>query len=173
MKRKAVFFDRDGVLNVDFGYVFQSENWQWVSGAINAIKWCNDNGYLVIVVTNQSGVARGYYSETDVIRLHEWVKEDLHKRHANIDAFYYCPHYPGAAVAEYAVECTCRKPQPGMLLAAIAKYDIDVAFSVLFGDKPSDIEAANAAGVQGVLVEKNSGWPDISDFSAWISAFSL
>ncbi len=159
---KAVFFDRDGVLNIDHGYVYKSEDWQWTPGAIQAIKWCNDNDFLVIVVTNQSGVARGYYSEADVVSLHTWVNEDLNRCEARIDAFYYCPHYPDGKVAEYAIECTCRKPQPGMLLAAIAKYDIDVEFSLMFGDKPSDIDAATAAGIRGVLVGKNAGFPDIS-----------
>ena len=164
LKRRAVFFDRDGVLNIDHGYVFRPEDWQWTPGAIDAIKWCNDNGYLVIVVTNQSGVARGYYSEADVVQLHEWVNEDLRRHQAKIEAFYYCPHYPNASVLEYALECNCRKPQPGMLLAAIAKFNIAVTFAVMFGDKPGDIEAASAAGIRGVLVEKNAGWSSLADF---------
>ncbi|MFA6075345.1 MAG: D-glycero-beta-D-manno-heptose 1,7-bisphosphate 7-phosphatase [Negativicutes bacterium] len=162
--KRAVFFDRDGVLNVDHGYVYKPDDWQWTPGAIEAIKWCNDNNFLVVVVTNQSGVARGYYTETDVVSLHDWVNEDLRKHNARIDAFYYCPHYPDAKNLEYAKECACRKPQPGMLLQAIARFDIDADSSIMFGDKPSDIEAATAAGIRGVLVEKNAGWLDVLAF---------
>ena len=163
-KRKAVFFDRDGVLNVDHGYVYKKGDWQWTLHAMECIKWCNDNDYLVIVVTNQSGVARGYYTEADVCALHEWVNEQLRANNARIDAFYYCPHYPDGDIAEYAIDCDCRKPRPGMLLRAIADFNIDASKSVMFGDKASDLEAAAAAGVDGILVARNAGWPEISRF---------
>ncbi|MBQ7477711.1 MAG: HAD-IIIA family hydrolase, partial [Selenomonadaceae bacterium] len=92
--KKAVFFDRDGTLNVDTDYLYKIEEFRWEEDAVEAIRYCNDKGWLVIVVTNQSGVARGYYTEADVERLHAWMNEDLQKHGAHIDAFYYCPHHP-------------------------------------------------------------------------------
>lgn len=166
MKHKAVFFDRDGVLNVDHGYVYKKEDWQWTPGAIDVIKWCNDNAYLVIVVTNQSGVARGYYTEAEVVDLHEWVNSELKKFGARIDAFYYCPHLSDGTIRQYATDCDCRKPKPGMLIRAMQDFNIDRDGSVLFGDKPGDIEAANNAGVRGLLIEKNRGWETLNNFLA-------
>ena len=150
MPNKAIFFDRDGTLNVDVDYLHEPEKFIWVEGAIDAIRWANEHGYLVIVVTNQSGVARGYYDETAVHRLHEWMNAELRKNGAHIDAFYYCPHHPEAAVPAYAEKCDCRKPAPGMILRAIAEHNIEPAASFLFGDAASDVVAAENAGVKGV-----------------------
>ena len=149
--KKAVFFDRDGTLNVDTAYLYRIEEFRWEEGAVEAIRYCNDKGWLVIVVTNQSGVARGYYTEADVERLHAWMNEDLEKHGAHIDAFYYCPHHPQGAVAQYAKECDCRKPAPGLVETACREYGIDEAKSVLIGDKERDVECAERAGVRGIL----------------------
>ena len=149
--KKAVFFDRDGTLNVDTAYLYRIEEFRWIEGAVEAIRYCNDRGWLVIVVTNQSGVARGYYTEADVERLHAWMNEDLQKHGAHIDAFYYCPHHPKGAVAQYAKECDCRKPAPGLVETACREYGIDKAKSVLIGDKERDVECAERAGVRGIL----------------------
>ena len=149
--KKAVFFDRDGTLNVDTAYLYRIEEFRWEEGAVEAIRYCNDRGWLVIVVTNQSGVARGYYTEADVERLHAWMNEDLEKHGAHIDAFYYCPHHPQGAVAQYAKECDCRKPAPGLVETACREYGIDEAKSVLIGDKERDVECAERAGVRGIL----------------------
>ena len=154
--KKAVFFDRDGTLNVDTDYLYKIEEFRWEEGAVEAIRHCNDKGWLVIVVTNQSGVARGYYTEADVERLHAWMNEDLQKHGAHIDAFYYCPHHPHGSVPEYTKDCTCRKPKPGLVLQAIEEHHIDPAASVLIGDGDRDVECAERAGVRGVKYEGGS-----------------
>ena len=151
MPNKAIFFDRDGTLNVDVHYLHDPEQFVWVDGAIDAIRWANTYGYLVIVVTNQSGIARGYYDEAAVQRLHDWMNAELAKHGAHIDAFYYCPHHTEGIVPTYTKACACRKPAPGMLLRAIAEYDIDPAVSLLIGDGEHDVAAAAKAGVKGVL----------------------
>lgn len=151
--RKAIFFDRDGTLNVDKNYLHKIEDFEWLGDAPLAIRWANDRGFLVIVITNQSGVARGYFAEDDVRRLHAWMNEDLARFGAHIDAFYYCPHLPDGSVAAYAKKCDCRKPKPGLIERACADFRIDRGASVLVGDKPRDVECAEAAGVRGVRFE--------------------
>ena len=150
MPNKAIFFDRDGTLNVDVHYLHDPADFVWIEGAIAAIRWANAHGYLVIVVTNQSGIARGYYDEATVHRLHDWMNAQLVVHGAHIDAFYYCPHHTEGSVPAYVKQCDCRKPAPGMILRAIVEHDIDPAASFLFGDAASDVTAAEAAGVRGV-----------------------
>lgn len=140
----AVFFDRDGVLNHDTGYLHRAEDWRWVDGATAAICRLNALGCRVVVVTNQSGVGRGFYEEDDVRVLHAWVAKEVEAMGGKIDAFYFCPHGPDAG-------CACRKPLPGMILDAIQELDIDPKRSFLIGDRESDIAAATAAGVRGFL----------------------
>lgn len=149
--KRAVFFDRDGTLNEDTGYLYRREDFRWIPGAVEAIRYCNEKGYLAIVVTNQSGVARGYYGEEDIRALHRWMNEDLGKQGAHIDGFYYCPHHPRGTVAEYAKECVCRKPAPGLVDMACRDYSIDRGGSFLIGDKERDVECAERAGVTGIL----------------------
>ena len=150
MPNKAIFFDRDGTLNVDVHYLHDPAYFVWVEGAIDAIRWANVHGYLVIVVTNQSGIARCYYDEDAVRHLHDWMNAELAAHGAHIDAFYYCPHHTEGSVPAYVKQCDCRKPAPGMILRAIVEHDIDPAASFLFGDAASDVTAAEAAGVRGV-----------------------
>lgn len=147
--RPAVFLDRDGVLNVDKGYLYKKEEFEWMRGAIAAVKRLNGLGYMVFVVTNQSGVARGYYSEDDVAALHAWMNSELGRQGARIDKFYYCPHYTEGTASEYVIVCQCRKPLPGLILTAFDEWDIDKAGSFLVGDKDSDLAAAAAAGIRG------------------------
>ena len=111
MSKPAIFFDRDGVLNVDVGYLYKIEDFQWIDGAIEAIKYFNDKDYYVFVITNQSGVARGYYREDDIHKLHQWMNEDLYKYSAHIDEFFYCPHHIKGVIPEYSFDCECRKPK--------------------------------------------------------------
>ncbi|MEN6414734.1 MAG: HAD family hydrolase [Veillonellales bacterium] len=151
--KPAVFFDRDGVLNIDHGYVYRSEDFEWMPGAIAAIKHFNDQGCLVFVITNQSGIARGYYTEQDFQKLNEFMERELVKHNAHIDAFYYCPHHKDGIIPQYTKDCTCRKPQPGMLLKAMEEWPVDKDRSILIGDKPSDMEAAKAAGIPGYLYQ--------------------
>lgn len=150
MPTKAIFFDRDGTLNVDVHYLHEPEKFVWIEGAIDAIRWANEHGYLVIVVTNQSGIARGYYDEAAVHRLHDWMNAELAAHGAHIDAFYYCPHHIEGKLPAYAKSCDCRKPAPGMLLRALREHDVDPAASWVFGDAASDVAAAENAGVKGV-----------------------
>ena len=151
---KAIFFDRDGVLNEDAGYLYEIEKFKWIEGAINAIKLCNEKNILTVVVTNQSGIARGFYTEDDVKKIHDFMQEDLKKFSAHIDAFYYCPHHPEGKVENYRKICDCRKPKPGMILQAAKDFDIDLKNSILFGDSQRDIDSAKNAGLkEGIFFE--------------------
>jgi hypothetical protein len=152
-QNKAIFFDRDGTLNVDVDYLHDPADFVWTEGAVDAVRWANEHGYLAIVVTNQSGVARGYFPESDVTRLHDWMNNELGKYGAHIDALYYCPHHPAAKIAAYRRDCDCRKPAPGLILRALREYDIDPAASLMIGDAPRDVLCAEQAGVRGVLYE--------------------
>jgi D-glycero-D-manno-heptose 1,7-bisphosphate phosphatase len=151
--RPALFFDRDGVLNLDHGYIYKKEQFEWIEGAMESIKLLNDNGWLVLVVTNQSGIARGYYDRQAVLDLHHWMQSELLNYAAHVDAFYFCPHHPEGSVIELSHACDCRKPAPGMLLKALDEWPIDRRRSCLIGDKSSDIQAAAGAGINGILFE--------------------
>jgi D-glycero-D-manno-heptose 1,7-bisphosphate phosphatase len=151
MKRPAVFFDRDGVLNEDSGYVFEISKLRWIDGAREAVKAANDAGYFVFVVTNQSGVARGFYEEAHVEALHRVMIDDLAKIGARIDAFEYCPYHPEAVIERYRRVSHRRKPAPGMINDLLKRFPVDISRSILIGDKPSDLEAARAAGIKGYL----------------------
>ena len=150
MTKPAIFFDRDGVLNVDVGYLYKIEDFQWIDGAIEAIKYFNDKDYYVFVITNQSGVARGYYKEEDINKLHNWMNQELAKYDAHIDEFFYCPHHVKGIIKDYSFDCECRKPKIGMIKKALDKYDVQLDSSLLIGDKDSDIECAENAGIKGL-----------------------
>ena len=153
MCRPAVFLDRDGVINQDVGYAHRPDQITWIEGALKAIKSLNDRGYYVFVVSNQSGVARGKYTESDVMALHAWMAERMAEQGAHIDAFSYCPHHPEGVVAEYAKTSLHRKPAPGMILDLLKAWPVQKDQSFLIGDQAIDIEAAVASGVQGHLFE--------------------
>lgn len=150
--RPCLFLDRDGVLNVDSGYPHRVDQLQWIEGARDAVRLANEAGYLVIVVTNQAGVARGYYGEDQVAAFHAAMADDLARAQAHVDAWYHCPFHAEASVERYrAHDHPDRKPNPGMLLRAMADWPIDPGRSLLIGDRPSDIEAATRAGIEAVL----------------------
>lgn len=150
--RPALFLDRDGVLNEDRGYVARWEHFRWITGAREAVAAFNQAGWLVIVVTNQSGVGRGYYTEAEMHALHERMAGELAQAGARIDAFYFAPQHPESPSETYRhPDPPDRKPNPGMILRALSEWPIDRARSVLVGDKPSDMEAAARAGVRGLL----------------------
>jgi D-glycero-D-manno-heptose 1,7-bisphosphate phosphatase len=150
-RRPAAFLDRDGVLNLDTGFVHHQDHFVWVDDAKEAVKRLNDLGFLVFVVTNQSGVARGLYKEEAVLALHAWMQDEFRAAGAHIDGFHYCPHHPEGIREGLRKVCHCRKPQPGMLLQAMESWPVDTSRSFLIGDRDSDIEAAEAAGVRGFL----------------------
>lgn len=152
-QQRAVFLDRDGTLNLEKNYLYKVEDWEWIPGAMEAIKQINAMGWLAIVVTNQAGIARGLYNEADVQMLHRHVAQLLAKADAKIDGYYLCPHHP-----EFSLnDCDCRKPEAGMLLRAAQDFSIDLNASYLIGDKASDIEAAHRVGVTPVLVATGYG----------------
>ncbi|TDP88450.1 rfaE bifunctional protein nucleotidyltransferase chain/domain [Aquabacterium commune] len=145
--RKAAFLDRDGVINLDRAYVHQWDEFEFVPGAVDAMRRLREAGYVLIVVTNQSGLARGMYTEDQFQVLTTHMRTALKEAGAEVEAVYHCPHHPKGTVPELAVDCDCRKPEPGMILRAAREHGLSLADSFMVGDKPSDIEAARAAGV--------------------------
>jgi len=148
--RPAAFLDRDGVLNVDHGYTHQPDQLEWISDAPLAVRMLNEAGYYVFVVTNQAGVARGYYNEDAIELFHTQMQARLMLEGAHIDAFYYCPHHPQGTIKEFSIECRCRKPKPGLLEQADRDWYIDREASFLIGDKDQDMAAATAFNIRGI-----------------------
>lgn len=151
LRRPAIFFDRDGVLNLDHGYVGTIDRFDWNDGAIAAIKEVNEAGFFAFIVTNQAGVARGLYSEGDVVALHSVISEQLRLQGAHIDDIRYCPYHPDGIIDGYRQHSDWRKPAPGMLLDLMAAWPVEKTGSWIIGDKESDIEAGYRAGIEGVL----------------------
>lgn len=154
----AIFLDRDGTLNVDHGYVHEIDNFQFIEGVIEACQALKKMGFALVVVTNQSGIARGMFTEDQFMQLTEWMDWSLADRDVDLDGIYFCPHHPEGSVEAYRQNCECRKPQPGMLLAAQQELNIDMAASYMVGDKPEDMLAGLAARV-GTKVLVRSGKP--------------
>lgn len=150
--RRAVFLDRDGTINIEKNYLHKIEDFEFISGAPEAIKKLKDAGFLVIVVSNQSGIARGYFDEQAVMMLHQHIQTLLKSYGTVIDAFYFCPHHPEEGLGDYKVDCDCRKGNPGMLLQAAKEYDIDLQNSFMVGDKLADIEVGERVGCKSLLV---------------------
>lgn len=144
---KAVFLDRDGVINVDYGYVSSVAQFDFIDGVFAACRYLQQQGYLLIIVTNQSGIARGYYTEQQFRTLTNWMNAQFAAEGVTITDVFFCPHHPLQATAAYQRQCSCRKPAAGMLLQAIEKYQIDPKESLMLGDKASDMQAAALAGV--------------------------
>lgn len=156
-KQAAVFLDRDGTINLDKGYFYLPEEFEFEEGSIEAIRLLNQAGYKTFVISNQSGIARGHFSEQQVEDLHTWLMAELAKHGAYIDGFYYCPHHAEFGIGEYKTVCDCRKPSPGMLLKAAEDWNIDLEQSYMVGDHNSDVEAGRGAGVKSIFVRTGHG----------------
>ena len=148
-RRPAAFLDRDGVLNHDDNYVHRPEQIRWIDGAKKAIRWLNDAGYFVFAVTNQAGIARGYYGEDEVRSLHRWMQGELQSGGAHVDCFEYCPYHPEGVVERYRRISDLRKPGPGMILKLQKEWKVDMEGSFMIGDRDIDMQAAAAAGISG------------------------
>ncbi len=141
-KSKALFLDRDGTINIEKNYIYRIEDFEFIPGVLELIQKYFDSGYLIIIITNQAGIARGFYSEEDYFRLTRWMLNEFELNGIKITKVYHCPHHP-----DITGSCNCRKPKPGMILQAIEEFNINPAASVLIGDKKSDILAGENAGI--------------------------
>jgi D-glycero-D-manno-heptose 1,7-bisphosphate phosphatase len=156
-KTAAVFLDRDGTINEEVGYLDSLEKLRIYPEAFDAIRLINQSGMKAVVISNQSGVSRGYFDEAFVETVHTRIQALLKEHQAWIDRFYYCPHHPTEGMGAYRMACACRKPEPGLLLRASQEMDIDLVRSYMVGDMPKDIEAAGKAGAKGILVRTGYG----------------
>lgn len=153
MKNKAVFLDRDGTIIKDAHYLKSKEQIQWLPGAMEALDTLKKLGYVLLILTNQSGVARGYFTEDDVNMIHDELESQLYKKMGiRLDGFYYCPHHSEGLVSRYALNCNCRKPKNGLFRQAISDWDIDVKNSIAIGDGIRDLEAAFSVGVSKLIL---------------------
>lgn len=152
--KKALFLDRDGIINVDFGYVHQIKDFEFVDGIFDLCRYAQDMGFELYVITNQAGIARGYYTIEDFNTLTQWMVKEFSKEDITINDVYFCPHHPDKGVNDFVKTCDCRKPAPGLIFKAAAEHNIDLKHSAFIGDKLSDMGAAEAAGIHNrVLVE--------------------
>ena len=151
---KAIFLDRDGTINVEKNYLYRKEDFEFIEGVPQALKLFREKGYLLILITNQSGIARGYYSVSDMEKLHEYMQSELRKYNAQFDDIFYCPHHPEAVIEEYRIDCDCRKPRTGMFERAIEKYNIDIRNSYAIGDRERDLIPAEQLGVNCIFLSE-------------------
>lgn len=150
--RKAVFFDRDGVINRDFGYVGTVERFEFLPEVFSSLAKLKEMGYALVLVTNQSGIARGMYTVDDFNKVKDYMQEKLKEHNAEFDGIYFCPHHPNATVAEFRCTCSCRKPKPDMIFWARDEFELDLQNSIFVGDHASDIAAAKNAKVGGLVL---------------------
>lgn len=149
---KAVFLDRDGTINKEKEYLYRISDFEYLEGAVEGLRELLNMNYLLVVVTNQSGIARGYYTEQDYWRLDEWMRNDLLEKGVRIARSYYCPHFSDGCVAEYAKECDCRKPKTGLFWRAVDEFGIDMNHSLAIGDRLRDLSICEESGVKGILL---------------------
>lgn len=154
-RKRAVFLDRDGTINVEKNYLYKIDDFEFIDGVLEALKELSDAGFLLIIITNQSGIARGYYTEKDYEILNSWLLETLAKNGINITASYFCPHLPDATVEKYRTLCTCRKPNTGLFEQAVKDFNIDLKRSFAIGDKIRDLAICEKSDCKGFLVGNN------------------
>lgn len=159
MSRRALFLDRDGTLIHPVHFPSRPGELRLYADLGPALRALQKMGFLLVIITNQSGLARGYFSETDLARMHAYLRAELEKMDVRLDGIYYCPHHPEGSIPELAITCECRKPRPGLLLQAAAELDIDLARSWFVGDILDDVEAGNLAGCRTVLVDLDTESP--------------
>ncbi|WP_373034660.1 D-glycero-beta-D-manno-heptose 1,7-bisphosphate 7-phosphatase [Sulfurimonas sp.] len=152
---KALFLDRDGIINVDKKYVHKKDEFEFTDGIFEFCKYFMDNGFLIFVITNQAGIGRGYYTDNDFLTLTEWMKGEFKQNNIFIKDVYHCPHHSEKGIGKYKIDCNCRKPKPGMILSIADKYRIDLNYSILVGDKKSDIEAGIRAKIKNNFLIKS------------------
>ena len=152
---KAVFLDRDGTINIEKHYLYKIEEFEFVTGVLEGLKLLQQMGYSLVIVTNQSGIGRGYYSEDDFLKLNNWMLLSLEESGIHVEKVYYCPHLPDAKIEEYRVECNCRKPALGMYEEAIREFDIDLSQSFAVGDKLRDCSICESTACRGFLIGSN------------------
>jgi D-glycero-D-manno-heptose 1,7-bisphosphate phosphatase len=157
--KKIIFLDRDGVINKEVGYLYQTQDFKFIDGIFESCKYFKTLGYEIIIITNQSGISRGYYQEKDFHSLTKWMLIQFDNQGVNILDVFFCPHGPEST-------CNCRKPKPGMLLEARNKFNIDMANSWMIGDKEADISAANAAGINNTILVKSGHMIDEANSNA-------
>ncbi len=153
---KALFLDRDGVINKDKNYLYKIDDFEFIEGIFEVCKFFQDKGFMIFVITNQSGIGRGYYSEDDFLKLTKWMIEEFKNKNVRIEKVYYCPHHPTNAKEKYKIECECRKPKAGMILKAKKEFNINLEKSILIGDKKRDILAGQKAKIgKNILLDEN------------------
>lgn len=162
MKRPAVFMDRDGTVNEQMGYINHIDRFVLLPGSAKAIRLLNRYGYLAIIVSNQSGVARGYFPMDLVIEVHDHMGRLMTQEGAILDGIFFCPHYPGGKVPEYSMACECRKPRTGLIEQACREFSIDMPKSYVVGDRCTDMELAFRAGLKGIMVKTGYGRGDLT-----------
>lgn len=153
--KKAVFLDRDGTINVEKNYLYKIEDFEFIEGVLEALKKLSDAGFLLIIITNQSGIARGYYTEKDYGILNSWLLETFAKNGIKISASYFCPHLPDASVERYRTICNCRKPNTGLFEQAVNDFNIDLKKSFAIGDKIRDLAICEKSECKGFLIGNN------------------
>lgn len=157
---RAVFLDRDGTINKDVGYLHEKDKFEYIEGAVEGLRAIQNMGYLLVIITNQSGIARGLFTEKEYLELEGWIEDELRSKCITIAGSYYCPHHPEAIIPEYRVRCDCRKPETGLFRKAASGLDIDLDNSYAVGDKMRDLCICSETKTQGLLLNNREVIPE-------------
>ena len=171
---KALFLDRDGVINKDLNYVYKIEDFKFTYGIFKLLHKAKKLGYIIIIITNQAGIGRGLYTENQFNILMKWVMNEFLKRNIVITKFYFCPHHPIHGIGKYKKNCSCRKPKTLLFNNAKNEFNIDMSQSIMIGDKKSDIQAAKNSGVQKlILIDKNKNYKNSKNYRKYSSVLDI